>query len=152
MELNFLLDDKKLDCLIPPNIDVPYKEESSDKNYDYINFWEEDNKKKEEIFHINKEISHKLKRLEKLGKVKPNKEEKEMNEFNKDKKCKEIIQLKIKEKIHSKKPFKEKKNLGRKKKSSIDLGEHNKFSDDNIIRKCKHVILDNVMNYIILKY
>lgn len=148
--MNCLSDDKKIDCVIPPNFSVPYKIDTLDKVCDSMNFWEED-KMKEEIFHINKEISQKLKRLEELGKVKQYKEkekEKEMEEFNKDKKYKESIQLKIREKIHSKKPFKEKKNLGRKKKSSIDLGEHNKYSDDNIIRKCKHVILDNIMNYI----
>ena len=152
MEINCFPDDKKIECVIPPNFSVPYKKENLDNICDSINFWEEDNKMKEEIFHINKEIPKKLKRLEEIGKVKQckekEKEKKEMEEFNKDKKHKESIQLKIREKIYSKKPFKEKKNLGRKKKSSIDLGEHNKYSDDNIIRKCKHVILDNVMNYI----
>ena len=61
---------------------------------------------------------------------------------------KESIQLKIKENIYLKKPFNEKKNLGRKKKSYEGLGEHNKFSDDNIIRKCKHVILDSIFVFI----
>ena len=36
-----------------------------------------------------------------------------------------------------KRPFKEKKDLGRKKKEYEGLGLHNKFSDDNIIRKVK---------------
>ena len=31
-----------------------------------------------------------------------------------------------------------------------ELGEHNKFSDDNILRKCKHVILDSVLIFIII--
>jgi len=68
--------------------------------------------------------------------------------YSAGKSYKEMIQLKIKEKIYLKKPFKEKKNLGRKKKSFEDMGEHNKFSDDNIIRKCKHVILNSVLHFI----
>ena len=67
--------------------------------------------------------------------------------YSAGKSYKEMIQLKIKEKIYLKKPFKEKKILGRKKKSFADLGEHNKFSDDNIIRKCKHVILNSVLHF-----
>jgi hypothetical protein len=65
-----------------------------------------------------------------------------------DKKYKESMQLKIKENIRSKSPFKEIKILGRKKKNHGVIGEHNKFSDDNIIRKIKHVILESVMNFI----
>ena len=65
-----------------------------------------------------------------------------------DKKYKELIQSKIKKNLLSKRPFKEKKILGRKKKKNEGLGEHNKFSDDNIIRKIKHVILDSVMKFI----
>ena len=65
-----------------------------------------------------------------------------------DKKYKESMQLKIKENIRSKRPFKENKILGRKKKIHGIMGEHNKFSDDNIIRKIKHVILESVMNFI----
>jgi hypothetical protein len=61
---------------------------------------------------------------------------------------KESIQLKIRKNIYLKKPFKEKKSLGRKKKSLEGLGEHNRFSDDNLIRKCKHVILDSVLIFI----
>ena len=65
-----------------------------------------------------------------------------------DKKYKELIQSKIKKNLLSKRPFKEKKVLGRKKKENEGLGEHNKFSDDNIIRKIKHVILDSIMKFI----
>ena len=65
-----------------------------------------------------------------------------------DKNYKELIQSRIKKNVLSKRPFKEKKVLGRKKKENEGLGEHNKFSDDNIIRKIKHVILDNVMKFI----
>ena len=65
-----------------------------------------------------------------------------------DKNYVEAIQLKVKENIYSKRPFKEKKLLGRKKKAYEGLGEHNKFSNDNIIRTIKHVILHNIMLFI----
>ena len=65
-----------------------------------------------------------------------------------DKKFIENIQWKAREKILSKRPFKEKKDLGRKKKQYEGLGLHNKFSDDNIIRKVKNVILQNTMTFI----
>lgn len=65
-----------------------------------------------------------------------------------DKKYVEFIQQKIRENIYSIHPFKEKKKIGRKKKSDTISGEHNKFSDDNIIRRCKHIILDNILIFI----
>jgi len=65
-----------------------------------------------------------------------------------DKKFAENIQWKEREKILSKRPFKEKKNLGRKKKEYEGLGLHNKFSDDNIIRKVKNTILKCIMEFI----
>ena len=37
---------------------------------------------------------------------------------------------------------------GRKKKSSGESGKHNKFSNDNLRRKCKHIILDILMEFI----
>ena len=61
---------------------------------------------------------------------------------------KDSIQIKMKNNIYLKKPFKEKKLIGRKKKSNEGLGEHNKFSNNNIIRKIKHVILHNIMQFI----
>ena len=65
-----------------------------------------------------------------------------------DKNNKELIQQKIKEKILLKRPFKEKKFLGRKTKIEEGLGEHNKFSDDNLIRKCKNLVLDSIYKFI----
>ena len=65
-----------------------------------------------------------------------------------DKISKESIQNKIKENIHLKKPFKEKKKLGRKIKSNENLGEHNKFSDDNVQRRLKNGILMCVLEFI----
>ena len=65
-----------------------------------------------------------------------------------DKNYKEYIQQKIKENIYIKKPFKEKKLIGRKTKRNEGFGEHNKFSDDNLIRKCKHIVLDSAFVFI----
>ena len=65
-----------------------------------------------------------------------------------DKCCKEKIQRKIKANIYLKKPFKEKKRLGRKIKAEENLGEHNKFSDDNILRKIKNAVLNYVFDFI----
>ena len=70
------------------------------------------------------------------------------NNYTNDKKIIQSIQLKAREKIYLKRPFKEKKILGRKKKPHEGLGEHNKFSDDNILRKCKNVITDCVLKFI----
>lgn len=38
--------------------------------------------------------------------------------------------------------------LGRKTIKSGEQGKHNKYSDDNLRRKCKHLILDNLMEFI----
>ena len=57
---------------------------------------------------------------------------------------KEYIQRQVKGQIYLKKPFKEKKKLGRKIKAEENLGEHNKFSDDNIQRKLKNAILKSL--------
>lgn len=40
------------------------------------------------------------------------------------------------------------KKLGRKRKSDNEKGEHNKFSDDNMRRKIKHVVLKSLMEFI----
>jgi ribosome biogenesis protein Nip4 len=83
-------------------------------------------------------------------------ESKEMNNIKEEKKNKntidkkyvESIQIKVREHILSKRPFKEKKKIGRKKKEFEGLGQHNKFSDDNIINKIKHAIIQNVRIFI----
>jgi len=48
-----------------------------------------------------------------------------------------------KEKNKENKVNKEKKLLGRKKKEDSGSGDHNKYSDDNLRRKCKHLVLDS---------
>jgi len=60
----------------------------------------------------------------------------------------EKVQQRIKENIYLIRPFKEKKKIGRKIKSKEGSGEHNKFSNDNLARKCKHLVLDSIWNFI----
>ena len=55
--------------------------------------------------------------------------------------------MKVKQKIYLKRPF-TKKTLERKRKLDEGLGEHNKFSDDNILRKYKHDVLNSILNFI----
>ena len=68
--------------------------------------------------------------------------------FNENKKIsKEEI-----EEINSNNLNKEKKKCGRKRKRENESNnEHNKFSDDNIRRKCKHMIIKNLLKFINLK-
>jgi hypothetical protein len=47
--------------------------------------------------------------------------------------------------VNASTPF---KKLGRKRKSENAKGEHNKFSDDNMRRKIKHVVLKSLMEFI----
>ena len=44
--------------------------------------------------------------------------------------------------------MKKKRRLGRKRKNDDSPGLHNKFSSDNLIRKCKHIILSKVIDFI----
>ena len=78
------------------------------------------------------------------------------NDYNEEKEdksiinkvLKEYIQRQVKGQIYLKKPFKEKKKLGRKIKAEENLGEHNKFSDDNIQRKLKNAIINSLLEFI----
>ena len=88
-------------------------------------------------------------------KIKTSEESIANNDNNNDKKKliinkteKEIIQQEIKDNIYSKRPFKEKKKLGRKIKSDEIIGEHNKYSDDNILRKLKNAVLNDALEFI----
>ena len=87
-----------------------------------------------------------------------NKEEKELNSLCNNEKA----FLKLPEVINNKSAIssiidgitkenlgkKQKKKCGRKKLSKKDIREHNKYSDDNIRRKCKHLILKNTFTFI----
>ena len=57
--------------------------------------------------------------------------------------------------VYYKKPIKgdtidkkQTKLLGRKKRGDEESGEHNKFSDDNLRRKVKHLVIDNTFKFI----
>ena len=129
-----------------------------DSNSDFINELEENNQNQikylnlEEIIPIIFKECYKDKEDEKVQEV--------MNNDNKDdyqskeKKLilgindKDNIQMKMKKNIYLRKPFKEKKLFGRKKKSNEGLGEHNKFSDDNLIRRIKNIVLESLSVFI----
>ena len=49
--------------------------------------------------------------------------------------------------VNNTKPLKGKKLLGRKKKDSNEKGFHNRNTEDNMTRKCKHLILENTLIY-----
>jgi len=125
------------------NSDFNIYKDPSARNYNKYEELEDLFKNEEKLlsFNLTIENSKELKQIEDHFKKKE-------EEINVDKKYIETIQLKVKKNIYSKRPFKEKKILGRKKKAYEGLGEHNKFSNDNIIRKVKHVILHNIMQFI----
>ena len=50
--------------------------------------------------------------------------------------------------LDSKEFSEKKKRLGRKRKDDDTTGFHNKYSPDNIVRKCKHIILNQLMEFI----
>ena len=50
--------------------------------------------------------------------------------------------------VNNTKPLKGKKLLGRKKKDSNEKGFHNRNTEDNMTRKCKHLILENTLIYL----
>ena len=71
---------------------------------------------------------------------------------NEDEKPLNIINL-DKNKTKKKKEEKTEKKFGRKRLRNLDnnnnnTGEHNKFSDDNIRRKCKHLLLKYLLKFI----
>ena len=73
---------------------------------------------------------------------------KKENELIIHKKFIESIKSKVKENILSKRPFKDKNNIGRKKKEYKGIGNHTKFSDDNIIKKVKNAVLQIIRIFI----
>jgi len=78
--------------------------------------------------------------------------EKKNNDKDKDKD--KISQIKVNE-AHINNSIEKDKNvtikkglLGRKRKDDIRNGDHNKFSEDNLRRKCKHLVLESAFNFI----
>ena len=64
------------------------------------------------------------------------------------KKKAESIQVKVRENLYSKMPFKEYTNKGRKRKLHEELGKHNKFSDDNLTNKIKNRIKNSFTKFV----
>ena len=117
--LSYKLEEENFEQIFPLIFaDKSHTKEESNKDVDQIEFWK--------LYNIQKENKA----------------------LCSDKNDKELIQQKIKEKILLKRPFKGKKFLGRKIKIEEGLGEHNKFSDDNLRRKVKHLVLKNVFDFI----
>ena len=55
---------------------------------------------------------------------------------------------KIEKTLDTKESCEKKGRLGRKRKNDDTTGFHNKYSPDNILRKCKHIILSQLMEFI----
>ena len=55
----------------------------------------------------------------------------------------DIIEIKEEKSLEKKKP-----QFGRKRARSGEEGKHNKFSDDNLRRKCKHILLNEILIFI----
>ena len=82
-----------------------------------------------------------------------NSEENKLKQDNTPKKNEEekpeltVLEIEIKKEEESQSEQKEEK-FGRKKDNSNKTGKHTKYSDDNLIRKCKHLILESIMKFI----
>ena len=50
--------------------------------------------------------------------------------------------------LNEKEKLQDKLKAGRKKKNSYETGNHNKYTSDNIIRKCKTVLINVLFNFI----
>ena len=164
MDLHFLLDEKKFDNPTPANNKESFNNITFPDNKNSINpVLDENNslfKIYEDIFFSNNEPitpnntnedSKEKNKIEKQDDIKED-EIKEIKDDEKkfitDKKLIENIQIKIRNFIYTKRPFKEKKEPGRNKKEFEGFGEHNKYSDDNLIRKIKHVIMEGMRAFI----
>ena len=153
---NFSFNENISDYLISNNLKVSGTcQDLNDYHFILDPFLDDNNftqKNSGELFQIDNENFGLFKDLEDFSEINNLKEKyikhSKDEEYIINKSYIQAIQLKAKEKIYLKRPFKEKKILGRKKKSNEGLGEHNKFSDDNIIRKCKNVIIDSVLKFI----
>jgi hypothetical protein len=74
----------------------------------------------------------------------------EENKISKNIICKESnIKIESFQTIQSSKELKnENIMIGRKRLNEQKTGRHNKYIDDNVRRKCKHIILENIKNFI----
>ena len=84
-----------------------------------------------------------------LSNIEENKFKQELDNIIKKKeeeKLEESKELEIE--IKNEEKDNEEKLFGRKKANSTKKGKHNKYSDDNLVRKCKHLLLDTIMKFI----
>ena len=157
MELHFLLDEKKFDNQTPANnkesfniIAFPDNKNSInpvlDKNNSLLKIYEDIFFSNNEPIALNNtnEYSEEKNKIEKQDEIKGDEKK-----IWTDKKLIEDIHVKIMNFIYTKWPFKDKKELDRKKEFE-GFGEYNKYSDDNIIKKIKHVILEGMRAFIII--
>ena len=124
------------------------------EDYSQISSYERYNQNIEKIFPLIFQDNSRTKTKEKSNGDITNEDFKNlfMNRPNKKQFSKnyiENIQQFVKIKLFSKKPFKNSNNVvGRKKKSDESPSIHNKFSDDNLMRRCKHIILESILSFI----
>ena len=111
---------------------------SQDKVNDLLSFPDEDNRIPSISNMFNENIDNPI--IEKYTKTYIEKISSDKNLYEENKVSFSESNSSIKKNKNSK--------LGRKRKNENIKGEHNKFSDDILRRKCKHIILDNVFIFI----
>ena len=131
---------------------TPLRNELITKNKIFLN------QKRKIPFYENKKKLTKFKAI--ITQIKENEDEEkeqehEMNsyELNSEKNApfKKVI-FRLDKKLKNLKEFKIKKNPGRKKKNSGEIGTHNKFSKDNMMRKLKNKVMESarkLINYMV---
>ena len=111
---------------------------SQDKVNDLLSFPDEDNRIPSISNIFNENIDNAI--IEKYTKI-------YIEKISSDKNLYEENKVSFSEKNSSIKKNKNSK-LGRKRKNENIKGEHNKFSDDILRKKCKHILLDNISFFI----
>jgi hypothetical protein len=130
----------------------------NNKNKNYINFQEKDNKREQIVNSFYKNnifLNHKRKRKNESS-IETNENNINIEGEGEDKPDKKVI-FHLQKSERGKKNFKNykdsnsdkiKKNPGRKKKGSGEVGEHNKFSKDNMMRKLKNKVMESARKLI----
>ena len=130
----------------------PLRSEYNTKNKIFLN------QKRKIPFYENKKKLSKFKAIitqinEKEDEEKEQEHEMNSYELNSEKNTnfKKVI-FRLDKKLKNLKGFKIKKNPGRKKKNSGEIGTHNKFSKDNMMRKLKNKVMESarkLINYMV---
>ena len=130
----------------------PLRSEFNTKNKIFLN------QKRKIPFYENKKKLSKFKAIitqinEKEDEEKEQEHEMNSYELNSEKNTnfKKVI-FRLDKKLKNLKEFKIKKNPGRKKKNSGEIGTHNKFSKDNMMRKLKNKVMESarkLINYMV---